>query len=206
MRYVCNSVAYKLVTCMQSRAACARHTTALCKPDTLLASLFLQQSADVSRCPISAVHHALQHEVYLQLSSQQASHMHAVQGCLRQAYCGLVQARHIVRMLILVAVCRCEPLPYQRSFTMRYSMRCVCNSVAHKLVTCMQSRAACAKHTAALCKPDTLLGCLFLYQSADASRCYISALYHALQHEVCLQLSSLRACHMHAVQGCLQAV
>ncbi len=38
-------------------------------------------------------------------------------------------------------------------FTMRYSTRCVCNSVAYKLVTCMQSRAACAKHTAALCKP-----------------------------------------------------
>ncbi len=36
---------------------------------------------------------------------------------------------------------------------MRYSMRCVCNSVAYKLVTCMQSRAACAKHTAALCRP-----------------------------------------------------
>ncbi len=47
---------------------------------------------DVSRCVISAVHHALQHEVCLQLSSLQASHMHAVQGCLCQAYCGSVQA------------------------------------------------------------------------------------------------------------------
>ena len=58
---------------------------------------------DVSRCVISAVHHALQHEVCLQLSSLQASHMHAVQGCLRQAYCGSVQAVPICCAECLVA-------------------------------------------------------------------------------------------------------
>ncbi len=63
----------------------------------------LQQSAEVSRCISSAVYHALQHEVCLQLSSLQASHMHAVQGCLRQAYCGSVQAVPICCAECLVA-------------------------------------------------------------------------------------------------------
>ena len=124
MKCVCNSVAYKLVTCVQSRANCAKHTAALSKPETLLWYLFLQETADASRCVVSAAHHALQHEVCLQLSSLQASHW-----------------------------------------------------------------ADCAKHTAALSKPETLLLCLFLQQSADASRCVVSAVHHALQHEDCLRLS-----------------
>ncbi len=55
----------------------------------------------------------------------------------------------------------------------------------------MQSRADCARHTAPLSKPDTLSWCLLLQQSADARRCVVSAFHHVLQHEVCLQLSSL---------------
>jgi len=164
MRCVCNSVAYELVTCMQSRAACTSILRLCASQTPCHDACFLQQSADVSRCPICAVTHALLQEVCLQLSSLQASHMHAVQGCLRQAYCGSVQAKHIVRMLILVAVCRCEPLPYQRSFPMRYSMRCVCNSVAHKLVTRLQSRAERSSRFSEAC-PYTRASHLCFFQS-----------------------------------------
>ena len=100
---VCSSVGYKLVTCMQSQVDCAKHTATLRKADTQPWSISLWQSDAVIRCVISAVCHALDHDMCLQLSRLQASHLHVVSGRLRQAYYDSAQGRHTTVVTLLVA-------------------------------------------------------------------------------------------------------
>ena len=59
----------------------------LCKPCTLLSCLIVQQSADVCRFIINAIHSALQHEVCLQLSctfAEQVSRF-SIRSCCNRA-------------------------------------------------------------------------------------------------------------------------